>query len=261
MLFLLQNNYVEAMTGVLARALTRAGRAFHDFSLVPGEPLPEPPCPADLPRFYYGSTGMLRRLHRRQDVWVFDNARALDQRECATHRAPDLLNGQVELLTLGQLQAQPFCRPYFVRPVLEQKAFAGQVIASADLAPLFRGRHGIVHAHDESLLVAVSPVVDNIVAEYRFVVLGGKVRLGSRYRLDGTLSVSAKVPAEVWAQADQLAQGWLPAPFVVMDVALLADGRALLVEFNSVHSSGLYAIPGEAFAEVVAEALALRIRA
>lgn len=257
MLYLLQNNHVHAMTGVLALALRRSGRVLHDFSLIPGEPLPEPPCPPARPRFYYGSTGLLRRLHRERSAWVFDDAHALDQRGWAAHRGPDLLNPEVELLTLGQLQARPFSQPYFVRPVLEQKAFAGQVIASPDLAPLFQGRKGVVHAHDPALLVAVSPLVADIAEEYRFVVLDGQVRLGSRYRQAGALSVSAEVPARALAQARELASGWLPARFIVMDMAVLADGAARIVEFNSVHSSGLYAIAGEAFAGVVEEALAL----
>jgi hypothetical protein len=44
-----------------------------------------------------------------------------------------------------------------------------------------------------------------------------------------------------------------------MDVAVLDDGSARVVEFNSIHSSGLYAIDGAAFAEVVEEAVRRRL--
>ncbi len=40
-----------------------------------------------------------------------------------------------------------------------------------------------------------------------------------------------------------------------MDVAVLRDGSARIVEFNAVHSTGLYDIDLEAFAAVVEEAV------
>lgn len=257
MLFLLQNNHVDAMTGRLAFALRRAGFALHDFSLLPDKPLPALPdgVDADIPRFYYGSTGLLRRLHALAEPSVFDGPAALDQRVWQAHR-DDLLNPAPEVLTFGDLCARDFTAPYFVRPVCEQKAFAGQVMTSSDMQPLCQGRKGVVHAHCPELLVAISPVVENIVAEYRFVVLDHQVRLGSRYRLEGVLSRSAQIAPEIWAQAQALAEGWMPAEFIVMDVAILATGRAVLIEFNSVHSSGLYDIPGDEFAVVVSEAVA-----
>lgn len=255
MLFLLQNNHVDAMTGRLAFALRRSGFALHDFSLLPDKPLPDlsSGVSTDTPRFYYGSTGLLRRLHALDEPSVFDTPAALDQRIWQTQRA-DLLNPEAEVLTFGDLRARAFTAPYFVRPVCEQKAFAGQVVATADLSPLFQSRKGIVRDLADDLLVAVAPVVDGIAAEYRFIVLNGCARLGARYRLDGTLSVSDSVPPEAWQWAHRLAACWLPAPFIVMDVAILTDGTARLIEFNSVHSSGLYAIRGEAFAELVVEA-------
>ena len=255
MLFLLQNNHVEAMTGRLAFGLRRAGFAIHDFSLMPDKPLPALPegIGACTPLFYYGSTGLLRRLHAIGEPSVFDTPAALDQRIWQTHR-DDLLNQAPEVLPFGELRARAFTAPYFVRPVCEQKAFAGQVVATADLSPLYQGRKGIVRLLSDDLLVAVAPVVTGIIAEYRFVVLNGQARLGSRYRQDGALSVSDEVTPEAWAWAQRLASRWMPASFIVMDIALLADGTARLIEFNSVHSSGLYAIRGEQFGALVEEA-------
>jgi hypothetical protein len=253
MLFLLQNNHVEAMTGRLALALRRAGFEFADFSLLSGEPLPPLPDAEDGAHFYYGSTGLLRRLHAMAEPSVFDTPAALDQRLWQQHR-DDLLNPAPEILTFGELRTREFTTPYFVRPVCEQKAFGGQVIETSDLAPLYQSRKGLVRVLPDDLVVAVAPVVAGLRAEYRFVVLDGRARLGSRYRLDGVLSLSDAVPPEVWARANQLAARWLPAPFIVMDVAVLADGTARLIEFNSVHSSGLYAIRGEDFAALVTEA-------
>jgi hypothetical protein len=261
MQWLLQDNYVETMTGRLAWALRRTGREIISFSLVPDKDFPQLDAEPSLPHFFYGSTGMLRRL-RQSSAWgpyLFDTEQALDQRHWQVHRAADMLNPSFETLTLAELHAKPFTTPYFVRPVVAQKAFAGQVVRSQDLSSLYQGRKGIVHAHPDDLLLAVSPVAEAIAAEYRFIVLDHQVRLGSRYRLDGQLSLSEDIPVLVWNQAQALAEGWLPAKFIVMDMALLSDGSARIVEFNSVHSSGLYAMRGEAMADLVEEAVHARI--
>jgi hypothetical protein len=256
MLWLLQNNYVEAMTGRLAWALNTSGRTLHDFSLVPGEPLPEFPCQPTEPHFFYGSTGLLQRL-RESPQWaasVYGDKISLDQRHWYEHRAPDMLNATFELMTLQQLRETSKGKTFFVRPVVDQKAFAGQVVQGGDLAGLYRGRKGEVREHRDDLLVAVSPLIPTICAEYRLVVKGHRIRLGSQYRKDGHLDIQRDVPAEILAKAQVLADGWLPADFIVMDVAVMPDGDVRIIEFNSVHSSGLYAIPGAQFAALVEEA-------
>lgn len=260
MLWLIQNNYVAAMTGKLAWALNLSGRTLYDFSLVPGEPLPELPCAPDEPHFFYGSTGLLQRL-RATPEWagsVYGDKASLDQRYWYEHRARDMLNPTFELQTLQQLREGAHGKTFFVRPVVDQKAFAGQVVVNGDLAGLYLGRKGEIRQHKDDLLVAVSPVLPAISAEYRLVVKDHCVRLGSQYRKDGRLDIRPEVPAEVLEQAQALAAGWMPADFIVMDVAVMPDGEMRIIEFNSVHSSGLYAIAGAEFAALVEEAWASR---
>jgi hypothetical protein len=255
MLWLIQNNYVEAMTGKLAWALHTSGRRMHDFSLVPGEPLPDFPCHPSEPHFFYGSTGMLQRLRKDPD-WaasIYGDEASLDQRTWYQHRAADMLNRTFEVMTLQQLRDIKQGQTFFVRPVVDQKAFAGQVVLDGDFAGLYRGRKGEAREHRADLLVAVSPLIPVISAEYRLVVKDHRVRLGSQYRKDGRLDVQAGVPAEVLARAQTLVAGWMPADFIVMDIAVMPDGDVRIIEFNSVHSSGLYAISGVQFAELVEE--------
>lgn len=92
-------------------------------------------------------------------------------------------------------------------------------------------------------------------AEYRFIIYKGDVKLGSRYRLRGQPDVAAAVPSDVWSGAQAMARIWTPASFTVMDVAVLENDQLRIVEFNSVHSSGLYDINPESFAELVEEAV------
>lgn len=254
--WLLQNNYVDAMTGRLAFGLRRSGRVLHDFSLVPGEPLPEFPCEPQDPHFFYGSTGMLKRL--RSTPWssgLFGDEDSLDQRTWLAQRGEQMLNAQFELTTYAQLMAQPPAHDFFVRPVVDQKSFTGQVVRGGDFAGLHRARKGLVREHPPEMLLAVSPVAPALVAEYRFIVLNHRLRAGSSYRVGGAQHLSRSIPTDVWAQAQELAQGWQPAVLSVMDVAVLADGSVRIVEFNAVHSSGLYDIAPESFADVVEEAV------
>lgn len=259
MLWVLQNNYVHGMTGRLAWALRLTGRPMHDFSLVPGEPLPSMPMAQDDAYFFYGSTGLLQRL--RTSCWagsVFDSALTLDQRHWAQHLGHKLLNPHFEVMTLGELRQRELREEFFVRPVVDQKAFTGGVIKPGDLGAIFRGHKGWFREQPDELLLALSPVVPDIRSEYRFVLHEGQVRLGSRYKHLGKLAVNATVPADVWSAAQVLAQAWTPASLCVMDLAVLGDDSVRVVEFNSIHSSGLYAIPGEAYAEVVEEAVRKR---
>jgi hypothetical protein len=206
MLWLLQNNYVNGMTGRLAWALRLSNRSMHDFSLVPGEPLPEMPMAPEDAYFFYGSTGLLQRLRTTEwAVSLFDTAAALDQRNWAKHLGEQLLNPRFEVLTLDELRARELTQDYFVRPVVDQKAFTGGLIRPGDLSSIFRGHKGWAREQPGELLLAISPVVSNIRSEYRFVLSEGQVRLGSRYRDMGRLAVHADVPADVWTSAQALA--------------------------------------------------------
>ncbi len=259
MLWLLQNNFVDAMTGRLAFGLRRGARVLHDFSLVPGEPLPAFPCEPQDPHFFYGSTGMLQRL--RATPWaagLFGDANSLDQRVWVEHRGEQMLNARFELTTYAELVAHPPAHDFFVRPVVDQKSFTGQVVRNGDFAGLHRARKGLVREHPPHMLLAISPVAPELAAEYRFIVQDHVVRLGSSYRVDGAQMLSRDVPPAVLEQAQALAQGWQPASLSVMDVAILRDGSARIVEFNAVHSSGLYDIDLEAFAAVVESAVLQR---
>ena len=98
MRWLLQNNYVHAMTTKLAWALRRLDRDMRDFSLT-SEPLDlDAYAHADEPHFFYGSTGLFKYVqqsvgHARN---LFGETSLYDQRCWQRHRAEDLLNERVE---------------------------------------------------------------------------------------------------------------------------------------------------------------------
>ena len=138
--WLLQNNYVDSMTGKLAWALQRMGRTILDFSVLPDQPLPALPLAAGAPFFFYGSTGLLQRMRTMPYAkdYIFGESESLDQRLWQASLGPRLLNPTAQFLSLGELKklVSKTTPPFFVRPVLDQKAFSGLVVSDGDLSPL-----------------------------------------------------------------------------------------------------------------------------
>lgn len=253
--WILQNNMVSPMTSKVAWALRLHDYPFLDCSVLDcGDALFS--CVEALqgsPYFYYGSTGGFRMLVERYGVTsnVYTNPSTLDSRTWSNHLAHNLLNPHPEIMPLHAFEERiqsGQIRDAFVRPVVEQKAFTGCVIqADADGVINTNGIwiDRFLHRknHDPQMLLAVSPVVSSpIVAEWRCVSLDGHVELMSRYKKDGRLSVLGEVVPGVVVFVDNVLKAWHPDRAMIVDVALLANGEYRIVEFNGLHSSGLYAI-------------------
>jgi hypothetical protein len=241
-IFVLQNNRrkVAEMTARLARALRQSGRELFDFSVIDE-------IPARLfeetsgPRFLYGSSEMVQLAYAdsRLQRDLFFEPGQFDQRTWVEHRQAELLNGVGSNITWNELRALTARESVFVRPTFDQKSFAGALIGPESAKEWFS-----VAEERNSRLTGGSQVwvsrPKRIFSEYRFVVLDHELITGSRYRANDVLAVTSDVPAEVAAGAARLARGWLPARLVTMDVAVVEGNALQIVEFNSIHSSGLY---------------------
>ncbi|MEU9048326.1 MULTISPECIES: ATP-grasp domain-containing protein [unclassified Kitasatospora] len=188
-------------------------------------------------------------------------------------RLPLALTGRrVTSTTLAE--ARRLRRPAFVKPPVD-KLFAARVYPDGSALP---GPAVL----DGDIPVLVSEVV-RFGAEYRLFVLDGAVRAGSRYAVDGELSVAplvaagvpdgtsageaAEVPAGMSAEVpdgrsaevlaftrDVLAASAAEAPLpsaAVVDVGLTENGRWAVVEANAAWASGGYAADPDAILDVV----------
>ncbi|GAB7187616.1 hypothetical protein ATKI12_7447 [Kitasatospora sp. Ki12] len=174
-------------------------------------------------------------------------------------RLPLALTGRrVAFTTLAE--ARRLRRPAFVKPPVD-KLFAARVYPDGGALP----GPGLL---DDDTPVLVSDVV-RFATEYRLFVLDGAVRAGSRYAVDGDLSVAplgtisapggTQVPdgecAEVLAfTRDVLAAATSDAPLPsasVVDVGRTEDGRWAVVEANAAWASGGYAADPDAVLDVV----------
>lgn len=255
MLWILQNNFVTPMTAPMAIYLRESGKRLLDFSVPIDDGLPARVLDAVREakgHFIYGSTALERRVCASPELSAgqLQDLALLDPKVWLQHRKGQLVNEDVERLTLGELKARAPKSDFFVKPALEQKAFIGQVVKGGDLSVVYLGRGGARHDHLDSLLVDVSPVLE-LTDEYRFVVFRGQVVTGSQYRNASGSYIQEVACKETLAKAAELAKGWMPAEVSVMDVGLARDGSARIIEFNSIHSAGHYAMSRPAICEAI----------
>ena len=188
----------------------------------------------------YGSTLLVKLARKQSWTGVFYN----DKFQTAAWSAnrSDMLNAEQTILPASQvgdyLKGFNDDLPLFIRPAVEHKAFAGGCWSVSDLkTSIPTGRFGR-YAYDIETLVAISPVVD-ILSETRWFVVNGVVVSGGIYRLRNTSVMIRETNPAAIAEAQNLADVWLPIPTCVMDLATTPDG-VKVVEFNCFNSSGFY---------------------
>ncbi len=193
----------------------------------------------------YGSTLMttvLQKEHKMKglffDLDEFNYAASIKHRN-------DMLNENM-ILTLDKtiefMRADGAGRDWFVRPSHDLKQFSGQVMDAKECADWLEDAKNCDSSGSykmDSYLPIVIAEPANIQAEWRWFVVGGEVVSGSMYRAHGQLRKMRVVEPELIKEAQEFANGWLPAPCVVMDLALV-DDELKVIEFNCINSSGFY---------------------
>lgn len=140
------------------------------------------------------------------------------------------------------LKQRPEKEVWFIRPSEDLKQFSGQVIEAKEcydwlLDAMLCESSGSYKLDPWTVVVLAQP--KNIQAEWRWFVVGGKVVSGSMYRREGQMFQKRETDEATIREAQQFADGWLPDPCCVMDLALV-DNEVKVVEFNCINSSGFY---------------------
>ena len=142
--------------------------------------------------------------------------------------------------------------PFFLRPDVVTKTFAGHIVYEAlDISTLEQ----CTSVSDDTWCV-VAPE-RSIIAEFRYVIVNGKVITGSQYRRDNVLDVRI----DTMPGADKLAQAiaeyeWQADTVYVCDIAETPYGFKV-IELNSFSCAGLYACDKRKIALAVSEAAEL----
>jgi hypothetical protein len=149
------------------------------------------------------------------------------------------LNTDWDILPADQLVASPpDYDPIFVRPDSPLKPFSGRVLKREQLtlAALDFG----FYFDDPALPVVVAPV-RQVMREWRYVVVDGRLVAGSAYAADGRRALPDEPTGAPWSFAEKIAST-MEAPEIVyvLDVCE-SDGDLRLLELNPFSGADLYA--------------------
>lgn len=239
--WMLQENLINPDTRArLERLLAERGTPYTLARLVPIFDLLDPDIEAPAgPLFLYGSTGLGNVARAKGWSGYYDEN--LDYRLLLEHHGSHCLNAGAVCAPLGELPHR--WDRFFVRPVLDDKSFAGTVMTWEELRTFQAGVASVEDECDVTLrlsdVVAMAPLT-RILAEWRFFVIAGRVITGSRYKVGDAVVSSPGAPADVEAFAQARADSWSPNEAYVLDIAATREGLKV-IETNSANSAGFYA--------------------
>lgn len=203
----------------------------------------------ELPKapFVYGHSGLVVAVKQgAMPGWQVDwNPDLYDRGYWIRNHAELMWNDQAQIITLQDALKQWKQGLMHLCPSGADsgpKAFKAVCADRKDLTVLLanaaQGR-----ALDPQMLVSLShPNLPD--SEYRCVFVGGELITAGRYLTRGVIDESRDAPEEVLAFAREAAQSFLPGEYCVMDVGV-KGARMKIIEFNALHSSGLYQISRE----------------
>lgn len=236
--FFVQNNYVERITVPVALYARQVGAHLEDRSST--SEFDADDCGVDWSQYAHvlpvGSVQFLRHLKKSVSLGKY---LLHDEVSFAATTWRDLLGAAMlnevgQTVLAGDVGVLLAGAAMHVRPQSEDKAFNAKVFDVSSWAEMRAER-----AVAEGLLCWASPVKP-ITAEWRCWIVGGRLVEISQYRLEGAMARVRGAPEDVTGFAAEVAQTWLPAECVVVDIARTPQGLRVL-EFNPIHGSGWYA--------------------
>lgn len=194
----------------------------------------------------YGSTSFIIKSAELGFKGLHFDLKQFNYQEAVKNRKDMLNNGSIVKLEdcINILETKAPESEWFVRPSEDLKQFSGQVMNAKDCAEWLKDRmlcasSGSYQLSKDTMIVLAEP--KNILAEWRWFIIDGKVISGSLYRKQRQLYKKHETDADIIKEAQQLADGWLPSPCCVMDTAIIEESSdTKIVEFNCINASGFY---------------------
>lgn len=201
--------------------------------------LEEPPHRRVIP---YGSTALIRRGMDREWQGLFFDPKTFCVDTWLKNRM-DLLNDSCHIMSVRAALRWGHNRTgmWHVRPNEDLKTFTGFVAGANEIADWLQGTESV--QIDDGLLTVDTRIVispeQEILAEWRWFIVDHRIVDGSMYRARGRGHLEHETDEQVIAEAQRLAEGWLPHPVCCMDTALTEKGLRVL-EFNCFNGCGFY---------------------
>lgn len=147
-----------------------------------------------------------------------------------------LLNHDATFTTIAD--AAPTMERFFVRPLLDDKSFDGQVMRLKQFrkwqAKVIK-KQGTLDPETKIFYASVKRVGQ----EHRHFIVDGKVVSSSSYKLNGVANQSHIVDDDIVRFAERMAAIWQPARAFVLDT-YLSDDELGIVEMGGICSAGFY---------------------
>lgn len=248
-LVVVQNNFVERLTGPIAERVRGMDIALHDVSSGDMTGRPATPPGEWGPILVVGSVLFVHQWAREDPVlsrWMFWNDDRYDAAEWALAQGTAYMNHDGRIDTIGGFIASTDGAMH-LRPRSGIK-MVGRVVPTESKAG-YESVSGVVDTPEGIAARGIDPETPvwvsspkEILAEVRVWMIGGRVAAASTYRLEGRTHRSDVHPLVV--EAERAARGWHrtwhPDRHYVVDAGLTRDGWRI-VEYNPIHSSGWYA--------------------
>lgn len=128
--------------------------------------------------------------------------------------------------------------PLFVRPVAGNKMFSGNVYSKEK----FLEEVAFMRSRNIGNILCMYATPRLLTHEYRLIIIEGKVVSGSRYMVNGELSIDPEVPSYVVLEGNAVAEALAKENIMeaVADFAITDKGPQL-IELNDIHTSSFYA--------------------
>lgn len=207
------------------------------------------PKPEEGPAVYFGTWNALMDMRERVPnlprpfAWC-----DLDKLNCSTYYKhledyilqQDRWSGTLEMLPLiapELYEAISVGGKVFIRPDDNEKSFPGALVREEELEPWLRNVLEYRMVPQSTVFHAARPRA--IDAEWRFVLVEGKVVGGSQYKTNGHADIEPGYDPLAATFAEEAATVWTPHPVFVMDVGLV-EGDYKIVEVGPFNYAGLY---------------------
>ena len=206
-----------------------------------------------------GSTTMNRASvkSRKYSQGIFFNPKKFRPTEYARHYGADYFNHDLRVTSLKELDESDYDlnTELFIRVNDDSKQVSGGTVFFSDLLNLKSSTEehwvgGDIFTPDTEICIASVKPID---AEWRLVIVSGRVVAASRYRP----TISADVPREVIDFGNRMAYRWTPHDVCVMDVCASED-QLYVLECNCFNGSGFYAADLKSIITAVSEYQASR---
>lgn len=191
--------------------------------------------------FAGASEEQAQQLFDRCKAGIFYDTNRFDMAEYLPHLRRHMVNGNAKFVKLEELMSMKFSRPMFVKPTSDLKLFTGGILPADTLFSDYIEQQtidGLFHKSMDSTAL-VGDLVE-LLAEYRFFVVAGKVVSWSQYRKFGKQAWVRDIPQYVVDAAKNMARIYSPARCFTMDLAITGNLELRIVEYNCINCSGHY---------------------